>query len=168
MNNEDLFLENEFDIDNLDSVELIDIDIIDEQAQIDSNEIVGDVLEEFKDDVINSRIRTKINQYRDTLRLYFKMLRANEDTHDKLLIQISTLPTSAQLYLSLNRLQDSIMNIKSNIDKTINALEECVKSNNIDTQFEKITNHTTDSNEDVGSLCRGSRDFIKEMRGEEE
>ncbi len=132
----------------------IDLESISEEADKSSDELVKAWSAEEECD---PKLFQKIKQYRDTLRLYFKMLKTNEEAHDILIKNLAMNPSNASLYTGLNRLQSGILDIRNNIDKTIATLDSLMTIVESDKQL-------LESNpEEDGITTRGSRDFIKSL-----
>lgn len=107
-------------------------------------------------------IKNKITQEMDNIRRLLKMLTINEKAQDTLIQSITCNFGKSALYSALTSLQQSTLNIQTQLDKSVASIEEIFR------KMQDECKQTFDSKEkemlDDGSVVTmGSRNFLKEL-----
>ena len=107
-------------------------------------------------------IKNKITQEIDNIRRLLKMLSINEKAQDTLIQQITMFTGKSALYSALTALQTSILNIQKQLDDSIKNIEDIFKA--MQDECKATFDSKEKENLDDGSIvCRGTRDFLKEL-----
>ena len=107
-------------------------------------------------------IPTKLMTAIDNIRRLLKMLSINESAQDALIKNISYNAGKGSLYSSLTSLQNSMLNIQSQLNDLTSSLENIFRE--MQAECDK-TFQEKDHEEDGGlQAIRGSRDFIKQIQ----
>lgn len=169
---DDLFVSSELpDIggDNDDSLAMpiltIDLDEIDEKTEQRATTIAQKLSAYYFDQKYVDKhpyIGNKIEQEIDNIRRLLKMLAVNEKAQDTLIMSITSQIGKGTLYTSLTSLQNSMLNMQSQLNQLTANLENIFREmqENCEQTFEQ-KDKEADENGDM--VVRGSRDFIKEM-----
>lgn len=108
-------------------------------------------------------IPAKIATEMDNIRRLLKMLAVNEKAQDTLILTITSIGLNkGTLYSSLTSLQNSMLNIQSQLNSLTTSLEAIFieMQNNCEKTF---TEKDKENNEDGSIIVRGSREFIKNI-----
>lgn len=108
-------------------------------------------------------IPNKIAQEVDNIRRLLKMLAVNEKAQDTLILSITMNAGKGTLYSSLTALQNSMLQMQSQLNQLTSNLESIFTEmqENCEKTFEEKDKETIS---DDGSIAiRGSRDFIKQI-----
>lgn len=107
-------------------------------------------------------VTSKITQEIDNIRRLLKMLSVNERAQDTLISSITMNSGRGTLYSSLTSLQNSMLQMQSQLNSLTSNLENIFKEmqDNCDKTFQEKEKETS---EDGSMVVRGSRDFIKEI-----
>lgn len=108
-------------------------------------------------------IPAKIATEMDNIRRLLKMLAVNEKAQDTLILTITSIGLNkGTLYSSLTSLQNSMLNIQSQLNSLTSSLEAIFieMQNNCEKTF---TEKDKENNEDGSIIVRGSREFIKNI-----
>ena len=107
-------------------------------------------------------VTSKITQEIDNIRRLLKMLSVNEKAQDTLIMSITGNMAKGTLYSSLTSLQNSMLQMQSQLNSLTTNLENIFKEmqDNCDKTFQEKEKEET---EDGSMVTRGSRDFIKEI-----
>lgn len=107
-------------------------------------------------------IPTKIMTALDNVRRLLKMLSINESAQDALIKNISYNAGKGSLYSSLTSLQNSMLNIQSQLNDLTSSLENIFR----EMQAECDKTFQEKDHEENGGMqaIRGSRDFIKQIQ----
>jgi len=107
-------------------------------------------------------VTSKITQEIDNIRRLLKMLSVNEKAQDTLIMSIAGNMAKGTLYSSLTSLQNSMLQMQSQLNSLTANLENIFKEmqDNCDKTFQEKEKETS---EDGSMVVRGSRDFIKEI-----
>ncbi len=153
----------DFNIDT-EEVEIIDMEEIDDLSQQDSIELVN-AFTGIDKNVLESqpRLIQKIKQYKDALRMHFKILKSSERAYDILINNIAKSPANASLYTALTRLQASMVDARVQISNTMTSIEGCMNTIELEINFESSSDDSTEEN---GITTRGMRDLIKGLKDE--
>ena len=105
---------------------------------------------------------SKITQEIDNIRRLLKTLSVNEKAQDSLIISITGNSAKGTLYSSLTSLQNSMLQMQSQLNSLTANLENIFKEmqDNCDKTFQEKEKEQA---EDGSLIVRGSRDFIKEI-----
>lgn len=107
-------------------------------------------------------VTSKITQEIDNIRRLLKMLAVNEKAQDTLIMSITGYSSKGTLYSSLTSLQNSMLQMQSQLNTLTTNLEDIFKEmqENCDKTFQEKEKEEA---EDGSIVVRGSRDFIKEI-----
>lgn len=168
----DLFLNSETPkLDELDQdIEMptlhIDIDEVNTEARRQAKIITERLSNYFFDQKYideHPYIPAKIATEMDNIRRLLKMLAVNEKAQDTLILTITSIGLNkGTLYSSLTSLQNSMLNIQSQLNSLTTSLEAIFieMQNNCEKTF---TEKDKENNEDGSIIVRGSREFIKNI-----
>ena len=108
-------------------------------------------------------VTSKITQEIDNIRRLLKMLSVNEKAQDSLILSITSNSAKGTLYTSLTSLQNSMLQMQSQLNTLTANLENIFKEmqDNCDKTFQE---KEKDQGEDGTYTVRGSRDFIKQIQ----
>ena len=108
-------------------------------------------------------VTSKITQEIDNIRRLLKMLSVNEKAQDTLILSITSNAAKGTLYSSLTSLQNSMLQMQSQLNSLTANLENIFKEmqENCDKTFQEKEKEQA---EDGAFTIRGSRDFIKEIQ----
>ena len=108
-------------------------------------------------------IPSKIAQEMDSVRRLLKMLSVNEKAQDALIANITMNAGKGALYSSLTSLQNSTLNIQSQLNTTITNIENIFRE--MQAECEKtFADKDKEISEDGSTTVRGSREFIKKLQ----
>ena len=109
-------------------------------------------------------VTSKITQEIDNIRRLLKMLSVNEKAQDTLILSITSNAAKGTLYSSLTSLQNSMLQMQSQLNSLTANLENIFKEmqDNCDKTFQE---KEKEESEDGSMVVRGSRDFIKQITG---
>lgn len=143
----------------------IDLDDIDEKTEERATIIAQKLSAYYFDQKYVDKhpyIANKIEQEIDNIRRLLKMLAVNEKAQDTLIMSITSNIGKGTLYTSLTSMQNSMLNMQSQLNQLTSNLENIFKEmqDNCEQTFEQ-KDKEADENGDM--IVRGSRDFIKEM-----
>lgn len=108
-------------------------------------------------------IPTKIMTSMDNIRRLIKMLSINETAQDALIQNITYNAGKGSLYSSLTSLQNSMLNIQSQLNDLTTSLENIFRE--MQAECEKTFQEKDHEDNDGTTSVRGSRDFIKMIQG---
>lgn len=153
--------------DQLDSPMLsIDLDEINNSAKAEATEITERLSNYYFDEryledhpYIENKIRQEINNIRRLL----KMLSVNEAAQDALIKNITMNASKGTLYQSLTSLQNTILNIQTQLNKMTSEVENIFKEmqDNCEKTFEEKDKVEDQNNGQM--IVRGSREFINSL-----
>ena len=153
--------------DQLDSPMLsIDLDEINNSAKAEATEITERLSNYYFDEryledhpYIENKIRQEINNIRRLL----KMLAVNEAAQDALIKNITMNAGKGTLYQSLTSLQNTILNIQTQLNKMTSEVENIFKEmqDNCEKTFEEKDKVEDQDNGQM--IVRGSREFINSL-----
>lgn len=153
--------------DQLDSPMLsIDLDEINNSAKAEATEITERLSNYYFDEryledhpYIENKIRQEINNIRRLL----KMLSVNEAAQDALIKNITMNAGKGTLYQSLTSLQNTILNIQTQLNKMTSEVENIFKEmqDNCEKTFEEKDKVKDQDNGQM--IVRGSREFINSL-----
>lgn len=153
--------------DQLDSPMLsIDLDEINNNAKAEATEITERLSNYYFDEryledhpYIENKIRQEINNIRRLL----KMLSVNEAAQDALIKNITMNAGKGTLYQSLTSLQNTILNIQTQLNKMTSEVENIFKEmqDNCEKTFEEKDKVEDQDNGQM--IVRGSREFINSL-----
>lgn len=153
--------------DQLDSPMLsIDLDEINNNAKAEATEITERLSNYYFDErylkdhpYIENKIRQEINNIRRLL----KMLSVNEAAQDALIKNITMNASKGTLYQSLTSLQNTILNIQTQLNKMTSEVENIFKEmqDNCEKTFEEKDKVEDQDNGQM--IVRGSREFINSL-----
>lgn len=169
---EDIIEDNSDIIDGLDIVN-IDIESISTEADNKAKTLIEDLAKFYYDEEFlksNPNFRRRVDNDMESLRMLLKMRSADEVTHDVLIKAIAANSGNASLYMSLTRIQDSILKITTKIESIVNNLTNMIKGYQLEINWnaEQNIEGEIDENslpEDVEELSatRGTKAFIQKM-----
>lgn len=169
---EDIIGDNSDIIDGLEVVN-IDIEAIGTEADNKAKTLIEDLAKFYYDEEFlksNPNFRRRVDNDLESLRMLLKMRSADEVTHDVLIKAIAANSGNASLYMSLTRIQDSILKITTKIESIVNNLTNMIKGYQLEINWnaEQNIEGEIDENslpEDMEELyaTRGSKAFIQKM-----
>jgi len=142
-----------------------------EEVDKKTNERARKIVERLSDYYFDKRyveqhpyIPNKIAQEVDNIRRLLKMLAVNEKAQDTLITSISINAGKGTLYGSLTSLQNSMLQMQSQLNQLTANLENIFKEMqaNCEETFEQKPKDDYE-NEDGSKVVMGSRDFIKQI-----
>lgn len=153
-----------FDIPNIN----IDIDSISEESKIESQLMLGNILDSA---YINSNptLKRRMTIEVENLRQLLKMRKTAEETHDALITQISANNVNTALYKALEGTQKNLMSLITKTNEVIATINQLYTAHQTKIEFdgesENIGGVNNDSDkEGAGNgIFRGSKDFIRSM-----
>ena len=168
---DNLFLKSEApDLTNVDSaletpILVIDIEEVDKRTLDRATDITQKLAAYYFDKKYidnHPYITSKIAQEIDNIRRLLKMLSVNEKAQDTLISSIASNSGRGTLYSSLTSLQNSMLQMQSQLNTLTANLENIFKEmqDNCDKTFQEKDKEQA---EDGSMVVRGSRDFIKEI-----
>lgn len=107
---------------------------------------------------------SKIAQEIDNIRRLLKMLSVNEKAQDTLILSITTNAGKGALYSSLTSLQNSMLQMQSQLNQLTANLENIFKEMQENCDKTWADKEKEQSLEDGSFQVRGSRDFINEIK----
>lgn len=143
---------------------VIDIDEINSEAQTVATEITERLSNYYFDEKYIEKhpyVPNKIKQEVDNIRRLLKMLSVNEKAQDALITNITANAGKGALYASLTSLQNSMLNIQTQLNKLTESLENIFKE--MQDECEKTFEEKEKETEDGSQVVRGSRDFIRRI-----
>ena len=172
-------IENLFDNDIIDGLEVVNIPIedISKNANVKAQSLVEDLTEFYYDPEFlknNPNFKKRVDNDLESLRMLIKMREADEVTHDVIIKAIAANSNNASLYRSLTQIQTTILQITTKIETIVNNLTTMIKSYQLELNFkmeqEQLKNETEEpaTIEDINSAHRGSKSFIEQMNKIEE
>lgn len=146
---------------------LLNLDEINGAAQQQAVELTERLSNYYFDEkylVEHPYVKNKIKQEIENIRRLLKMISINEAAQDALITNITSNAGKGSLYQSLTSLQNTTLNIQSQLNKMISDLENIFREMQQDCEktFEE-KGKDTDPNEDGTMVVRGSRDFINSL-----
>ena len=139
------------------------------EAKCDAYNMLEDLMRVYGDEKFmkehpdyKKRLNIEMNNLTDLI----KMKRADNEVHDILVRAIGKDPTNASLYSSLNKMQSSILSIQKQQNEIIEKLNNLLKNYQfeIPVKDETVTfDQNTDESNHSGIICRGRKEFIKNM-----
>ena len=152
-----------FDIPNVN----IDIDYISEESKIESQLMLGNILDST---YINSNptLKRRMTIEVENLRQLLKMRKTAEETHDALITQISANNVNTALYKALEGTQKNLMSLITKTNEVINTINQLYTAHQTKIEFDDVnSNENNDGNEsgnkESNGIFRGSKDFIRSM-----
>ena len=153
-----------FDIPNIN----IDIDHISEESKIESQLMLGNILDSA---YINSNptLKRRMTIEVENLRQLLKMRKTAEETHDALITQISANNVNTALYKALEGTQKNLMSLITKTNEVIATINQLYTAHQTKLEFDGVnSNEDSDENdsdkEGAGNgIFRGSKDFIRLM-----
>lgn len=154
-----------FDIPNVN----IDIDYISEESKIESQLMLGNILDST---YINSNptLKRRMTIEVENLRQLLKMRKTAEETHDALITQISANNVNTALYKALEGTQKNLMSLITKTNEVINTINQLYTAHQTKIEFGDTPEDNGTSDKDGGNdnsnqtgIFRGSKDFIRSM-----
>lgn len=158
-------------LDNLDvdGLQLVDINIdgINEEAKADAVTLIDNLSKFYYDEDFMRRqpnFKKRVDSDLESLRILFKMRKADEEAHDLLIKAIAGNSGNASLYKSLADMQRTIISITSKINDIVDGLNNMMKGYQLEIEF----NNTQDQEVETEQISdnktfRGSKEFISMM-----
>ena len=149
----------------------IDMDAIDNEADVESREFVKALRSAYYDDELireNTSFKKQLDSEIESMRILIKMRKADETAHDALIHAIEQNSSNASLYRSLSDMQKTILSITEKIDTCKTNLITLLKNYQLEINF-KEDNYTNNDSEDTPSdTYRGTKEFIESMKSDME
>lgn len=158
-------------LDNLDvdGLQLVDINIdgINEEAKADAVALIDNLSKFYYDADFMKRhpnFKKRVDSDLESLRILFKMRKADEEAHDLLIKAITGNSGNASLYKSLADMQRTIISITSKINDIVDGLNNMMKGYQLEIDFNN-THESEDETEPISDnkTFRGSKEFISMM-----
>lgn len=158
-------------LDNLDvdGLQLVDINIegINEEAKADAVALIDNLSKFYYDEDFMRRhpnFKKRVDSDLESLRILFKMRKADEEAHDLLIKAITGNSGNASLYKSLADMQRTIISITSKINDIVEGLNNMMKGYQLEIDF----NNTYEKEDEIEPVLdnktfRGSKEFISMM-----
>ena len=167
-----LFVESNIDnelVDTDDALEIPKLDLDIKEIEAKTTNRATNIVSRLSDYYFDEKyikehpyIPNKIAQEVDNIRRLLKMLAVNEKAQDTLITSIVVSSTKGTLYGSLTSLQNSMLQMQTQLNSLINNLEDIFKEmqSNCEVTFQEKEKEEAD---DGTVTVRGSRDFIRQM-----
>lgn len=144
---------------------LIDMEEVDKRTMERATDITNKLAAYYFDQKYidnHPYVTSKITQEIDNIRRLLKMLSVNEKAQDTLILSITGNSAKGTLYSSLTSLQNSMLQMQSQLNALTANLENIFKEmqENCDKTFQE---KEKEESEDGSMVVRGSRDFIKQI-----
>ena len=159
-------------VDGIDVVS-IDIDTINSNAVAKAKDMVDDLTDFYYDEEFlkeNPNFHTRVENYRENLRILLKMRDSNEELHNILIKSIGNNPSNASLFMAQNKLQTTQSAILTKITECVDKLATIIKNYQLELNFkyeqEQARHTTADENQSVDNMnttTRGAKEFIQKM-----
>lgn len=159
-------------VDGIDVVS-IDIDTINSNAVAKAKDMVDDLTNFYYDEEFlkeNPNFHTRVENYRENLRILLKMRDSNEELHNILIKSIGNKPSNASLFMAQNKLQTTQSAILTKITECVDKLATIIKNYQLELNFkyeqEQARHTTADENQSVDNMnttTRGAKEFIQKM-----
>ena len=146
----------------------IDIDSISEESKIESQLMLGNILDSA---YINSNptLKRRMTIEVENLRQLLKMRKTAEDTHDALINQISANNANTALYKALEGVQKNLMSLITKTNEVINTINQLYTAHQTKIEFSDYPTSDGDREDEDNSInnknntFRGTKDFINAM-----
>lgn len=154
---------------NIDGVNLVDINLdgINEEAKADAVELIDNLSKFYYDEDFMRRhpnFKKRVDADLESLRILFKMRKADEEAHDLLIKAIAGNSGNASLYKSLADMQRTIISITSKINDIVDGLNNMMKGYQLEINFDSPGNSNEQEEQPVDkNTFRGSKEFISMM-----
>jgi hypothetical protein len=163
----ELFEDNDIEVDGIQLVE-IDLDGINAEAKADAVALIDNLSKFYYDEDFmrrNPTFKKRVDTDLESLRILFKMRRADEEAHDLLIKAITGNSGNASLYKSLTEMQKTIISITSKIGDIIEGLNALMKGYQLELNFDdnKEEESVQDVTDNSSITHRGSKEFIQHM-----
>lgn len=166
---DDLFEAPPLDNLDVDGLQLVDINIdgINEEAKADAVALIDNLSKFYYDADFMKRhpnFKKRVDSDLESLRILFKMRKADEEAHDLLIKAITGNSGNASLYKSLADMQRTIISITSKINDIVDGLNNMMKGYQLEIDFNN-THENEDETEPISDnkTFRGSKEFISMM-----
>ena len=162
-------------IDNEEDVVTIDTEIIDDDSLKEAEGLIDNLKDIYADpDFLkaNPKFATRLKAEIEDLRILIKVRKSDETVHDIILKAISKNSSNASLYRSLTEVQKTILSTTSDISTKIKDINTMLKNIQLEINFKQDevkpgeTGDLFNQQNLAYQAYRGSKDFIKQMRGE--
>lgn len=162
-------------IDNEDEIVNIDTETIDNDSLKEAQDLIENLKDIYTDPEFmkaNPKFSTRLKSEIEDLRILIKIRKSDEVAHDVLLCAIGKNSSNASLYRSLSDIQKTILSTTSELSAKIKDINSMLKGLQLELNFkqEQAELNQPKGDENVEQLdqnvFRGSKDFIKAMRGE--
>lgn len=142
----------------------INVDEINEESSAEARQITERLSNYYFDEKYireHPYVPNKIKQEMDNIRRLLKMLSVNEKAQDALITNITTNAGKGTLYAALTSLQNSMINIQTQLNRLTESLEQIFKD--MQDECEKTFEEKDKENLDGSQVVRGSREFIRSL-----
>lgn len=149
---------------------IIDLNEVNEMARNEATQITERLSNYFFDKTYieeHPYIPSKIKQEMNNIRRLIKMLSVNESAQDSLIQSITSFSGKGSLYSSLTALQSTMLSIQKQLDEKTASLESIFEDMQKSCE-ETWTERDKEISEDGSITVIGSRDFIKQLREQQE
>ena len=149
----------------------IDMDAIDNEADVESREFVKALRSAYYDDEFireNPSFKKQLDSEIESMRILIKMRKADETAHDALIHAIEQNSSNASLYRSLSDMQKTILSITEKIDTCKTNLIALLKNYQLEINFKEDNYRNNDSEDTPSDTYRGTKEFIESMKSDME
>ena len=162
-------------IDNEDEIVNIDTETIDNTSLKEAQDLIENLKDIYTDPEFmkaNPKFSTRLKAEIEDLRILIKIRKSDEVAHDVLLCAIGKNSSNASLYRSLSDIQKTILSTTSELSSKIKDINSMLKGLQLELNFKQeqaeLNQPKGDENTEQldQNVFRGSKDFIKAMRGE--
>lgn len=154
----------------IDGLQLVEIDLegINEAAKTDAVALIDNLSKFYYDEDFmrrNPAFKKRVDTDLESLRILFKMRRADEEAHDLLIKAIAGNSGNASLYKSLTEMQKTIISITSKMGDIVDGLNALMKGYQLEINFDDKQEETEEENDIPTNVTtsRGTKEFIQKM-----
>ena len=154
----------------IDGLQLVEIDLegINEAAKTDAVALIDNLSKFYYDaDFMrrNPAFKKRVDTDLESLRILFKMRRADEEAHDLLIKAIAGNSGNASLYKSLTEMQKTIISITSKMGDIVEGLNALMKGYQLELNFDDKQEEAEEENDTPTNVTtsRGTKEFIQKM-----
>ena len=153
----------------------IDTEFIDNDSLKEAEGLIDNLKDIYADPEFlkaNPKFATRLNAEIEDLRILIKVRKSDETVHDIILKAIGKNSSNASLYRALTDVQKTILSTTTDISTKIKDINTMLKNIQLEINFKQDevkpgeTGDLFNQQNLAAQAYRGSKDFIKQMRGE--